>query len=325
VNLDNSIGFEREKGKYTMLQASMSLSQYIDVWLTTFKRTAIKPSSYQRLVTSFKALEKYPISQKPVGEITFFDVQLYLNRLADDGYSLTTIQKQYRLLTAPLKQAAAMRIIQSDPTVGVNLPAPTNIKKQKKDIQAYTKEEQARLASVLDADGGIGAICIGFIIETGLRVGEALALRWKDVDVSRCRIRIGATVVNLMHKTNAYIQESPKSLSSVRIVPLTKHAIELLMKARTLSDTEWVFQSRGERLSYAALVYQTKKLCSLAMVPYYGEHALRHTFATNCYYKGMDVKILSKILGHSSTTVTYNTYINLYGDAFEDMYKAINA
>ena len=48
-------------------------------------------------------------------------------------------------------------------------------------------------------------------------------------------------------------------------------------------------------------------------------HVFRHTFATNCYYRGCDVKILSKLLGHSSVTVTYNTYIHLFGDALEEM------
>ena len=46
-------------------------------------------------------------------------------------------------------------------------------------------------------------------------------------------------------------------------------------------------------------------------------------FATNCYYKGIDIKILSKLLGHSDVKITYNIYINLYGDGFDDMYAAL--
>ena len=92
------------------------------------------------------------------------------------------------------------------------------------------------------------------------------------------------------------------------------------MESRT---TEWIFESRGERYSYKQLMYQTKKLCREAGVTYHGEHVFRHTFATNCYYKGIDVKILSRLMGHSSVTVTYNTYINLYGDGFDEMYAAL--
>ena len=56
---------------------------------------------------------------------------------------------------------------------------------------------------------------------------------------------------------------------------------------------------------------------------YYGLHVFRHTFATNCYHRGCDVKVLSKLLGHGSVAVTYNTYIHLYGDALEAMRAVI--
>lgn len=46
---------------------------------------------------------------------------------------------------------------------------------------------------------------------------------------------------------------------------------------------------------------------------------MRHTFATNCYYRGCEIKLLSKLLGHANVTITYNIYINLYGDALEEM------
>ena len=324
-NLDNFTSGLSQKEVYSVLNANMPLSEYIDIWLSTFKKRRLKPASYQRLVISAKALEAFAISKQPIGEISFFDVQEYVNQLSDRGYGFTTIQKQFRLLTAPMKQAASMKIIPCDPTVGIELPAPVNVKKLKRVNNAYDKEEQARLLTVIQQDGGVGAACIAFMIETGLRPGEALALRWKDVDVGRNRVKVCATVVNLMHKSKAYIQESPKSASSVRIIPLTKRAVQMLMLARSLSDSEWVFENHGDRLSYAALVYQTKKLCRAANIPYRGEHVFRHTFATNCYYKGVDIKILSKILGHSDVKVTYNTYIDLYGDAFADMYNALTS
>ena len=58
-------------------------------------------------------------------------------------------------------------------------------------------------------------------------------------------------------------------------------------------------------------------------IAYKGEHIFRHTFATNCYYKGMDVKILSKLLGHADVNITYNIYVHLYGDGFDEMYSAL--
>ena len=60
-----------------------------------------------------------------------------------------------------------------------------------------------------------------------------------------------------------------------------------------------------------------------ACVPYRGEHVFGHTFATNCYHKGVDVKILSRLLGHADVNITYNIYVHLYGDGFYEMYSAL--
>jgi len=90
------------------------------------------------------------------------------------------------------------------------------------------------------------------------------------------------------------------------------------------AENEWVFvNDDGQRLSYEALRYQTQCLCKAACVPYRGEHVFRHTFATNCYHKGVDVKILSRLLGHADVNITYNIYVHLYGDGFDEMYAAL--
>ena len=75
--------------------------------------------------------------------------------------------------------------------------------------------------------------------------------------------------------------------------------------------------------AYEALRWKTKCACRDAGVQYRGEHVFRHTFATNCYYKGMDIKILSRLLGHADVNITYNIYVHLYGDGFDEMYEAL--
>ena len=78
-----------------------------------------------------------------------------------------------------------------------------------------------------------------------------------------------------------------------------------------MRTNEWVFTNTdGSRLSYEALRWQTKCACRDTGVEYRGEHVFRHTFATNCYYKGVDIKILSRLLGHADVNITYNIYIH---------------
>lgn len=318
-NLDNGIGDYPENIE---MNDQLTLIAFIDIWLTLFKKNSVKAASYGRLLESKKVLAKYGIASKQIGDISFFDIQRYINSLVDAGYSMNGLKKQVLIVTAPLRQAAAMQIIRADPCVGVRLPTETKVQKKTKELVAYTKEEQEKLIRAAMLSGNVGCLATCFMIETGLRAGELLALKWPDVQLDRCRMKIHATIVNPMYNTAEY-QDSAKSKSSNRVLPLTPKAIGVLKRLRESATTEWVFEQDGERYTYQKLLYQTKKLCRDAKVRYYGEHVFRHTFATNCYYKGIDIKILSRLMGHSSVQVTYNTYVNLYGDGFDDMYAAL--
>ena len=229
-----------------------------------------------------------------------------------------------RIVTAPLKQASALHIISADPGIGIRLPSRYNVAKPERLIEAYTAEEQTALRSVLYNGQRAGYSAIILMIETGLRVGEALALRWQDVQLTRKRIYVRNTVVRLANKKQSFVQDSVKSESSRRTVPLTSEAIRLLERLYERRKNEWVFTNDdGERLSYEALRYQTRIACQEAGIEYRGEHVFRHTFATNCYHKGIDVKILSRLLGHADVNITYNLYIHLYGDGFDEMFSAL--
>ena len=248
----------------------------------------------------------------------------YVNDLTKRGYGLSTIKKQMRIVTAPLKQASALHIIPADPGIGIRLPSRYNVTKPERLIEAYTDIEQTALLNVLSSGRRNGYSAIALMIETGLRVGEALALRWQDVQLSRKRINVRNTVVRLANKKKSFVQDSVKSESSKRTVPRTPAAMKLLECLFECRKSEWVFANDvGERLSYEALRYQTRIACQEAGIEYRGEHVFRHTFATNCYHKGIDVKILSRLLGHADVNITYNLYIHLYGDGFDEMYSAL--
>ena len=119
-------------------------------------------------------------------------------------------------------------------------------------MEAYSPEEQEALFRVLDTNSRPGYAAIALMIETGLRVGEVLALRWKDVQISRKRLAVRATVVRLANKKLSYVQESAKSASSHRTIPLTPRAIALLEHQQQERINERVFNNvDNERLSYA--------------------------------------------------------------------------
>ena len=170
------------------MEQTLSLSCYIIEWMRTFKAYSVKQSTYDRLLTSVKALEGFQIASMPIGEITSVHIQKYVNELAEYGYGLSTIKKQMRIVTAPLKQAAALYQIPADPAVGIRLPSRSNVLKAERTVEAYSQEEQKALWVLIDTHQRAGYATVALMLETGLRVGEALALRWRDINLSRKRL-----------------------------------------------------------------------------------------------------------------------------------------
>ena len=314
-----------------MLNPNSMLSDFIHQWL--FQREAeVKPATFNRLFTSWTALNGFGIAQMPVASITKPAYMNYVKELVDAEYAISTIKKQMLIVSAPMRYAYENGIIPMNPCLGVKPPKSVYVKKQSRDVEAYTPSEQDRIrnAITLDEQAHTGYAVINLIMETGLRIGEALALKWRDVSIERRRLNVHATVVNISNRRTSYVQDDAKSSSSNRVIPLSLNAVQILTdQFQKTGGMQWVFATpegcnRGERLSYEAMRYQGKCLCNAAGVPYRGLHVYRHTFATNQYYKGTDVKILSKILGHATPSITYNIYVHLYGDGFNDMLRAMD-
>ena len=302
-----------------------TLIAFIDDWLKTKKKLEVKEATYRRLLISFRTLKGSDIASVRLCDLTTRDFQDYVAELIDNAYSLSTIKKQMLLVSAAVRFAYEQRLIDFDPCASVKTPSKSRIKVDTKEVVAFTTEEQEKLRTVLNQHRHNAYYAMELMLETGMRVGEALALSWKDINFEKKSIRIHATMVNPANQKECYVQEGAKSETSNRIIPISPRAMEILQKLRDYSREEWVFSGpRGKRLSYENLRQQCKKVCEEAKVPYYGLHVWRHTFATNLYYKGVDVKILSKLLGHANTTITYNIYVHLYGDGFDDMMNAVS-
>lgn len=289
-------------------------------WLYRYKKNSIKAATFNRLLTSYKLLERYPLSNVRLLDLSTGDIQDFINALRDDGYSMSTIKKAYNLMTGFVTFALGEGLAIRPAHLNVVLPKAENVSRQARDVKAYEPDEQNRIRKAIDELDTDGAHAALLMLETGLRIGEVLALTGGDIIWGKRALRVHATLVNPQSRKDSFIQNSPKSRSSVRTIPLSKTAMELLMRLRRPEDgLIFVSQDGKTTIGYNTLRNQVQDLCQASEVPYFGMHAFRHTFATNAFYKGCEIKILSKLLGHASVTITYNTYIHLYGDALEEM------
>lgn len=308
------------------IKMEVDLYDSISEWLENYKRNSVKPATYDRMKVSLLMMSRYDISGMNVSEIRSNDIQKYINELVRDGYALTTIKKQYTLLTAYMKYAFSQGYISSPVYLGAKLPSQVAVSKKPKNVEAYSVTEQKRLLPILMGleDDIFGAAVL--MMEAGLRVGEALSLEWSDVDWDRRALRISKTMVRLTSEKGAtFVQDGAKSKSSNRIVPLSRNAYDILERLfqKSKNSQGYIFRKQSGTYTYDSAKYHILKAFDRAGIQYKGFHAFRHTFATNCYKRGCDVKILSKLLGHSDVAITYNVYIHLYGDALEEMRSVI--
>ena len=302
----------------------------IEEWLDIYKKNSVKPLTYDRLVTSYRLLQKDSIAGYPVDEIDCDVMQRYIGRLVNDGYSMSTIKKQFNLLTAYWKHGMSRGTIEKPVYLGVRLPIEVSEEIVKDEVRTYPPEEQDKLLHQLMMLEKPQYGVIVLMLEEGLRVGEALALRWEDVLWGRKAIKIRRTLVRMSTKPGVtYVQNSPKSKTSRRTIPLSERALEVLkkLKERSKTDIGYIFAREDDDslpYSYSSVEFHIRELCKDLGISYKGMHAFRHTFATNCYNRCCDVKILSKLLGHADVSITYNIYIHLYGDALDEMRKVLD-
>ena len=164
-------------------------------------------------------------------------------------------------------------------------------------------------------------------METCLRAGEALALDWSDIDEKMRTQKVNKNVVCVDGRH--LVQRTTKTASGKRTIPLNARAMEAVqrLKAQAVFGCPYVFATQtGRHLSYRNLLATLENACESAGVEHRGLHALRHSFASNLYARGVSVKVISRLLGHSSTQITIDRYVHLFeGDIDETLRRAVGA
>lgn len=319
-NITDAMGMT--KGENVM--SNMLLIEYVRHWMETVEKPNVKESTHDRLITQARTLEKYAIADMQIKNITCEDIMEYVSELVDYGYGWTTIKKQAWIVTAPLRHAAAMHILPVDPTIGVKMPSEDKVKTPRRDTRDFSPDEQDMLWKEIEKYESFCDHVIGFLLETGMRIHEALALTWDDVHFDRKYVHIHRTVIRLANQKMTKVSDSPKTFASKRRVPLRPRALDILARLEATAPNEWVFSNEeGTRLTYDSVRSRLKTLCKRAGVEYQPTHAARHTFTTNCFHSGIDIKFTSQLLGHYSTEVTQRVYTHLRGDGVDDLYNAI--
>ena len=305
VKLREECGRRSEK-----IKPDMPLSDWIDFWYQNYSAPKLRPTTqacysgriYTHIIPS--------IGNIPLNKLTQNDLQQFYARLKKsgrkkhvdkfgEGLSDRMVRSCHTTCRTALEKAVTEGLIRINPAIGCKLPP-----KKAKEMQVLTPPEITRFLIQAREEGYYEL----FLLEltTGMRRGEILALKWRDLNLKTGELHISRQVLKVNGKV---LISTPKTKSSNRMILLPTEMLELLAELKTRTDSEWIFPSPLDLTQPrhpSAVYHRFQKILERANCKRVRFHDLRHTFATMALENGMDIKTLSAMIGHVSAETTVN-------------------
>lgn len=290
----------------------------VDAWFEYFigiKKKTVRPNTVRNYTERYEANIKPVIGKMLIADVKPLHCQKIFLDMAEDGYRTSTLYQTRIALYTMFELAKENDFLRYNPckkSVKSDMGKPSEKK------EALTIEVQKRFL-----EGAIGQSYENqyrFLLQTGLRTGELVGLKWEHVDFENRVLSIEQSM-EYRYKVGEWRIGEPKSKSGYRKIPLTEEAIRIL-KAQKVKNkeireipeewSEYIFLSRkGEPVKNSTYDTALFKICDKVGIKRFSMHVLRHTFATRCIEAGMKPKTLQKILGHSSIQITMDLYVHV--------------
>lgn len=292
--------------KQFIFTKDITFSDIVNSWLMS-KYNSVKESTYcdyQYITRKYF----YPeLKDKSIKELLKYDFNILINNL--NNLDKTSIKTIVTILKSILKYAERKY------DVDFKLDLIKVIDNDTKEIQIFSTREKKKLVNHCYNSEILKEIGVLVSLYTGLRIGELCALKWEDIDLNKDILTVNHTLQRVKTDNGTRILFGPpKSRSSLRQIPINKTLHNILYKIHMLNNYNknsfFLTGSTTKFIEPRNYQYTFKVLLENLKIPYYNFHILRHTFATDCININMDVKTLSKILGHSNVNITLNKYVH---------------
>lgn len=327
---------------------NVSINEMFELW-RQIKR-GLKDNTFQNYQFMYNQYVAPRFGKQKISTLVKSDVKRFYNTLADErGLSIATIDVVHTVLHQVLEMAVDDCYIRRNPSDNVlkELKQVVAMKNEKR--RALTKQEQNLFLDYLHRTPQyqhwypVFAIMIG----TGLRVGEAVGLRWCDIDLDNGMIDVNHTLIYYRHAVNGcYCNvHSPKTSNGVRTVPMLQFVKEAFQEeqqrqlaagihcqATVDGYTDFIFVNRfGQPQHQGTLNKALRRIIrdcndeimlqgkrNPLLLPHFSCHSLRHTFTTRMCEAGVNIKVIQDALGHADVSTT----LNIYADATRDLKKS---
>lgn len=318
------IAFQKAGSTRQKASTIKNYQELANLWLESYKNT-VKPNT-QGNVRKLIDNHILPIfGAYKLDKLTTPLIQSIINKLADktnrgEKGAFLHYDKIHALNKRILQYGVTMQAIPSNPARDVVLPRNTQKAKRKK-VKHFENQELKKFLGYLDNLDThryryyYETTLYKFLLATGCRINEALALSWSDIDLDNAVVHITKTL-NRDLEIN-----SPKSKASYRDIDIDQATVSMLKQYKLRQTKEaWKIGQRESVVfsdfihEYTSIVKLKKRLLThfkRADVPNIGFHGFRHTHASLLLNSGIPYKELQHRLGHSQISMTMDTYSHL--------------
>jgi integrase len=287
-----------------------TVASFARAWLEHVRHRT-KPSTHRRYTELLQVHVLPPIGRVRLTEVRALDVQRVVDHVLEIRAPRTALNV-LRVTSQMLAEAVRWGVIPANPAAAVRPPRAPRPK-----LNVPNRDACGTLLRRVRGRSVEGPVVLA--LGTGARLGEILALRWRDIDLERKVLRVTATLA--YPSAGEYSFASPKTSRARRSIDLPAFVVTFLRRHRrqqsegmmSIRDL-WIDEDLildngiGEPMSPWTVSADFRRVVHELGLPRTRFHDLRHAFATEMLAAGQNVKAVSEQLGHSSTSFTMDTY-----------------
>jgi len=319
-------------------KSKLTISSILDLMLQEEEKSnRVSGNTLLRKEKTAKIIKNMYIANMPIQKVTAIQINACLLDLVD--YSNSYISKICMLLNNVFNKAILLNIINLNPfSIKGNIIKPKSNNADKK-VEAFTIEEQKKFLQQLKSRDYLYKDIFYILIETGMRVGEVLALKREDIDFKSNIIHVRRTLTR-DRKDIVKLGDTTKTYAGIRDIPMSAVVKNIL---KNNNNINFLFlMSNGKFIPATTINSHFKRICKDAHIREYvheferngktihlklsrvNTHMLRHTYATRCIEAGISPVVLQRILGHSDIETTLNTYTSVFNAFKEEEIEKVN-
>lgn len=299
------------------LPTRLTVGEWLARWLEA-GRSRWRPSTWQRRERLLRFLLPL-LGHLSLSRLSPLQVMAALEELRGKGMGACSLLLSYDTLHAALEEAVTLGLIPDNPCQRVPRP-----RYSPRPRPVWGEEEARRFYRVcLESGHPLGPL-LAFLLSTGLRVGEALGLRWQDVGEDGA-LWVRETAVWLPHSREFHLGP-PKTRAGQRALVLSRAALRCLeLVGPPASPEARIFWPTGDRPPTPQQLHRAMTaLCREAGVPRLNVHSLRSVAASLLVARGMELRAIQALLGHSRPSITLDVYSRHVAPQARLVAKALN-